>query len=80
MHIFSFDLLLKLNSFFSGRESDATQERYNSQELENFLLRDNIYIEWVRIREFKGSGGRIELNDFDAWLKMQSKPEGLARP
>ena len=49
----------------------------NSQELENFLLRDNIYIEWVRIREFNGSGGRIELNDFDAWLKMQSKPEGL---
>jgi hypothetical protein len=46
----------------------------NSQELENFLLRDNIYIEWVRIREFNGSGGRIELNHFGRYgnaLKAQ---------
>ena len=36
-----------------------------SQEFENFLLHamENVYIciEWMRIREFDGSGGRIEL-------------------
>ena len=48
---------IRLHSFYSVIQS---------QELENFLLRSmekvDICIELVRIREFDGSGGRIELN------------------